>query len=291
MNDFFSIPDLLKATPVEEGGERFIFFEASNEAMDQQGEVVLAKALEESREYFQRYGNIDLEHYTQIGAKAGIPDYHLYEIGLPVQAVVDGKRTFVKAHLYQGESQVARKANDVWDSLTRVSPPQRWFPSVGGQVLEKEQEVGNEGARVIVKRVRWTNVGLSKTPVNQEVPTVATVPFGVLAKCMTAGGLIDWGKAMAAGYGTDMASLEGGGALRKQSLDRKVQRVLPADYRDFRDRLADDIRGKRAKSTNGQGLIDFAARAYGLGHDRASQWVTRFLAETAARLTHSRRPT
>jgi hypothetical protein len=289
VDEFFAISDLLKATPQEEGGERFIYFEASNEALDQQGEVVLAKALAESREYYERYGNVDIDHYTQIGAKAGIRDYHLFEIGRPVRAEINGKRTFVKAQLYQGDSPVAAKANDVWDSLTAISPPQRWYPSVGGQVLEKAQEFGEEGARSVVKRVRWTNVALSKTPVNTDVPEVTTVPFGVLAKCMVAGS-IDWSKALEAGYGSNVAQLEGGGALRVQSLDRRIQKVLPVlDYYGFRERLAGDIRAKRAQKLSGSSLISFSAQTYGLDHNRASKWVTRFLSETAARLTPSRR--
>ena len=43
--DWLSIPDMLKATPAEESGKRYLYLEASNEARDYQGEVVLAKAL------------------------------------------------------------------------------------------------------------------------------------------------------------------------------------------------------------------------------------------------------
>ncbi len=42
--DFFSISGLLKATPRTEHGERFVFLEASNKTVDQQGERVLAQA-------------------------------------------------------------------------------------------------------------------------------------------------------------------------------------------------------------------------------------------------------
>jgi hypothetical protein len=188
MMEFIAFPSLLKATPSEEGGERFIYFEASNEALDQQGEVVLAKALEASADYYRQYGNVDLEHYTQIGARAGIANPHLYEIGRPVEVKIREPRTFVKAQIFRGEGEVAEKANHVWQSLTAISPPQRWYPSVGGAVLEKSQEVdGKTGdKRTVIRRVRWTNVGLSKTPVNQAVPTVSTVPVGTFSKALGA---------------------------------------------------------------------------------------------------------
>lgn len=272
--EYLSIPDMLKATPSEEGGERIVYFEASNEARDQQGEVVMAKALADSAEYFLRFGNIDIDHITQIGAKQGIPDYNLFEIGRPVDVRVDGRHTFVKSQLYRGEGPMADKANQVWDSLTKISPPARWYPSVGGAVLEKAQDFdpGTKTARTVIRRVRWTNVGLSRTPVNQTVPTVSTVPFGVLAKSWGAAGL-DLSKALEAGYGTDAAALTGGAALRGQSLDRKVQ-----NYWDFRDKLAGDIRKKRVGQTAEQ-MVAHASDRYGLDRSEAAEWVERFLSD------------
>ena len=79
--EFVTITDLLKATPAEEGGRRFIYLEAGNEAVDQQGEIVLARALGDSAPFFLQYGNLDLDHVTQIGPKRGIADYAAYEIG------------------------------------------------------------------------------------------------------------------------------------------------------------------------------------------------------------------
>lgn len=278
--EYLSIPDMLKATPSEEGGERVVYFEASNEARDQQGEVVMAKALADSADYFLRYGNIDIDHITQIGAKQGIPDYNLFEIGVPVDVRIDGRHTFVKSRLYQGEGPVADKANQVWDSLTRITPPARWYPSVGGAVLEKGQDFDpdTKTARTVIRRVRWTNVGLSRTPVNQTVPTVSTIPFGVLAKSWGAAGL-DLGKALEAGYGTDAAALTGGAALRGQSLDRRVQ-----SYWDFRDKIAGDIRKKRVGQT-AERLVAHAADRYGLDRAEASEWVERFMTDLHSGLT------
>ena len=113
--DFLSIESMFKALPAEEAGRRFIYFEASNENVDQQNESVLAKALADSTDHFLKFGNIDVDHYTMIGkpnpAKgwAGIPCPEQYEIGRPVAVRIEGKRTFVKAELYQGSGELARQ--------------------------------------------------------------------------------------------------------------------------------------------------------------------------------------
>ncbi len=270
--EFLTVTDLLKARPSEEGGERMVYFEASNEALDQQGEVVLAKALADSADYYLRYGNLDIDHITQIGARAGIPDYNLFEIGRPVEVRVDGSKTFAKCQIYRGEGPVAEKANQVWDSLTKIDPPARWYPSVGGSIQERGTEFDplTKSTRSVVRRVRWTNIGLSRTPVNQTVPTIATMPFGVLAKCWGVGGL-DMTKALEAGYGTDVATLSGAGALRKQSLDRKVQ-----SYWDFRDRLAGDMKANNAIN-NPKSMFEHAVGQYGCGEHEAAEWTEKFM--------------
>lgn len=268
--EYLSIPDLLKATPSEENGHRYIYLEASNQTMDQQGEVVLAKALSDSASYFLKFGNFDLDHITQIGPKRGIRDYALYEIGRPIKVKVDGGQTMVKGEIYAGDGPVAANANIFWDSLTRIRPAQRWYPSVGGAVLERD----DKAVPAVVKRVRWTNIGFSKTPVNQDVPTVSTVPFGVLQKSWGVAGLdLAMSKTLTAGYGTDVATLEGGGALRKQSLDHRVQ-----SYWDIRDKLAGDIR-KNVVKAHPAALVDHTHQTYGVDKAEAAEWVERFLAD------------
>lgn len=272
--EYLSFPDFFKATPAEESGGRFVFLEASNEARDYQGEVVLAKALEESADYFRRYGNLDLDHKTQIGAKQGLADPYLYEIGRPVDVKCKDGTTWVKGSIYQGDTPVAEHANKFWDSLTKLSPPKRWFPSVGGAVLDKGPEFDptTRTNNTVVKRVRWTNVGFSATPVNPAVPEVSTVPFGALAKSWTAAGL-NLTKALEAGYGTDAAALSGGAALRGQSLDRQVQ-----SYWDFRDGIAKAIRARAIKGTAAS-ITDHAHRTWGLDRSRAAEWAERFHAD------------
>lgn len=272
--DFLSIGAMLKATPMAEGSRRFVYIEASNEKVDQQNEVVMQKALQDSADWFKQYGNLDLEHYTLIGAKAGIPDYTAYEIGLPLDVRFADGKTFVKGEIYSGTGPAADRANQFWSSITDLNPPQRWYPSVGGSVLEKSVEIDPEtkSRKAMIKKVRWSNIGFSKTPVNQNVTTVTTVPFGVLAKCWGATGL-DFAKALEAGYGTDAATLTGGAAMRKQSLYG-----TPVSYFDFRNKLAEHLR-KGAVGTN-PGVSDIvihAGKEFGLSHGEAAEWVERFM--------------
>ena len=272
--DVIQFGTLLKATPAEEGGARFLFFEASNEDLDLQNEVVAQQALLESRDYFLRHGNIDLSHYTLLGPKSGIANFMEYEIGKPVEVRVAGSGTFVKAQLYQGDSAMARNANLVWDSLTKQTPPARWYPSVGGAVLSKAVKINPEtGDKIaVVDRVRWNNVALDRCPVSRTVPEVSTAPVGVFAKSL--GGFV-LTKALEAGYGTDVATLTGGGALGQQSLD--TRRI----YTPFRDQLADAIRLKTIKA-RGRDISLWAIHQFGLRPDQAAAWVERFLHDLAA---------
>jgi len=247
-----------------------------------QGEVVAAKALSDSADYYLRYGNVDIDHYTRIGARLGIPDYQNYEIGQPRDVQQRGKATFVKAEIYNGDGPAAAKANMLWGSLTAITPAARWYPSVGGSVLEKTVEIDakTKEPRTIVTKVRWNNIGLSKTPVNQHVGVCATIPIGVFAKCMGPNGL-DIAKAMeglTAGYGTDSATLTGGGSLRKQSLYGAKAGEGPISYWSLRDGLSKAMLTRSVgENPTAKDLVAHCVQHYGLSHDEASQHVERFM--------------
>lgn len=270
---------LMKATPSEEGGERIIYFEASNEGVDQQNEKVLAKALEESADHFLKFGNIDIDHFTLLGARAGIQNPMAYEIGRPVDVRVRDNRTFVKAQLYRGTGELARNADMVWSSMTEINPPARWYPSVGGAVLAKSVEIDPETKNkvAVVKKVRWTNVGLSRTPVNQHLPTATVVPTAVFAKSL--GGFV-LQKALEASYATDAAAKTGGAALGMQSLDG-----APQSYFDFRDRMAGALRSGAIKDQSMHGLVQYGTEKFSLSPDEAAEWVDRFLSDLKSSLT------
>ena len=286
--EYISVGGLLKASPVEEGGERFLFIEASNEDVDHQNEVVLQKALTESADYFLRHGNIDLSHYTILGPKSGVPNFMEYEIGKPLTVEVSGKRTFVKAQLYRGESPMARNANMVWDSLTKQTPPSRWYPSVGGAVLAKSVKFDPDtGAKVgVVDRVRWNNIALDRCPVNKTVPEVSTVPAGVFAKSM---GAFIVQKALVAGYGTDAATMTGGAALGAQSLDSKIKATVPGNFHDFREQVSRDVKTGASRHGTAAGLVAHAVATYGVDEATAAEWVERYLRGLQSHLTRSTR--
>jgi hypothetical protein len=280
---FLSIPDMLKASVAEEGGRRYVYLEASNEARDIQGEVVMAKALSDSAEYYLKYGNLDIQHRSIIGQSNGDPEYFVHEIGRPLEVKGDGKKTFVKGEIFSGEGKMAESANMYWDSVTKLKPAMRWYPSVAGKIMDSDTvfDTGSRGPMKRIKAVRWSNIGFSRTPVNVNVPTVSTIPFGILTKCWGVDG-IDMVKALEAGYGTDSASLAGGGALRTQSLDRKVQ-----SYFDFRERMSSDLLAKKC----GQRASDMIAHAasYGLDAAASGEMTERFLADLKAGISKGKR--
>lgn len=283
MPDFIVLPMAFKATPAEEDGARMLYMEASNEDPDHQDEIVLQKALAESADYYLRHGNVDLSHYSLLGPKSGIQNFMEYEVGKPVDVRVDGAKTFVKAELYKGESAMARNANLVWDSLTKQTPPARWYPSVGGAVLSKSVKTDPESGEqvAVVDRVRWSNLALDRCPVNKTVPSVSSVPVGIFAKAL--GGFV-LTKTLEAGYGTDSAQLTGGGALRIQSLEGSGSLSTTVEqsqsYLDFCDVLSDAFRGRDAtlpsKLTFGS-LLDWVLKKFSLPYAIAADWTERFL--------------
>jgi hypothetical protein len=274
--DYISVGGLLKATPLEESGKRLLFLEASNEDVDHQNEIVLQKALAESADYYLRHGNLDLSHYSLIGPKAGIANFMEYEIGKPIAVTVDGKRTFVKAELYQGDSPMAKNAEMVWDSLTKQKPASRWYPSVGGAVLAKSVQIDPiTGDKVaVIEKVRWNNIALDRCPVNRSVPEVSTVPVGVFAKSFN--GFIM--KTLEAGYGTDASALAAGGALRVQSLEGS-----PLSYLDYRDRFAALLRSRRVGNKSGD-MVKVAQEYLGLPAYAAKRFVKQFINDINSRL-------
>jgi hypothetical protein len=280
--DFVSLPGMLKSSAHEEGGRRFLYLEASNEDPDHQGEIVLQKALVESSDYFLRHGNIDLSHYTIIGPKLGIPNHLSYEIGRPAEVRAKGSTTFVKAELFTGSSPMASNANLVWDSITKQSPPMRWYPSVGGAVLAKSVRLAPNGDKVgVIDRVRWNNIALDRTPVSKTVQEVSQAPIGSFAKAY--GGFV-MAKTLTAGYGTDSATLAGGGALREQSLMGAPGRDA-IHYFDFRDRIAGAMRtGQVGEKPRAADLLTFATKNYGLSHSDAGEYVERFMRDLATGL-------
>lgn len=287
--EFLSIGTMLKARASEESGERFIYLEAAREGVDQKNECVLAKALADSADHFLKFGNIDIDHKTMpVIAKAfglSAAESQSHEIGVPEDVRVDGKSVLVKARLYKGDTPLAANANMVWDSMTKLNPPKRWYASVGGATLAKATGIDPDTKNKVslVTKVRWSNLAISQQPVNQHVAPVSTIPFGALAKCWTPEGF-DMAKALEASYATDAAAKTGGAAFGTQSLDG-----APASYHDFRNKLAAALRSGKIPSQKMEGLIQYSVSKFNLQPDEAADWVDRFLGDLKSSLSKRRK--
>jgi hypothetical protein len=269
-----SIPDymvfgtMLKATPATEGDQRIIYVEASKESKDIEGEIVLSKALKESAEYFIKFGILDLDHKSMpsVAQKFGLTAEE-WAIGQPMDVKFNGDTTVVKARLYGGDTPLAAKANNVWDGLTKLNPPARYYASVGGTVLGREIRIDpKNGDRIpVITKTRWNNLALSATPVHPGLDVASAAPMGVFAKSLN--GYV-MSKALEASYATDMSAMTGGSAFGQQSIDTGVQ-----SYFDFRERLSEAIRSHKV----GRDITNYAIRTFGLSHEQASDWVEKFL--------------
>lgn len=290
------LPWLAKATPHEEGGQRFLYLEASNEDRDRDGEIVLQKALAESADYYLRHGNLDLCHYTLVGLKQNIPNHFAYEVGKPVDVRFDTGSTFVKAELYQGESPMAQNANLVWDSLTKQNPPSRWYPSVGGKVLAKSAQIDKDthDRFQVIEKVLWNNIALDRQPINSTVPEASNTPIGLFAKSLNAYVV----KALDAGCSTDASTLTGGGALGVQSLDPELKATIQDDgfklftveeltnradlYLTQRDKFAKLILTGKIGG-NPDGIKQAAIDLFGFSETEAADFTHHFLTDIAQR--------
>lgn len=274
--DFVVFDTMLKAIPKTDGRNRYIFMEASNESVDIQQEIILCSALKASADYFLKFGNLDIDHYTMIGPQMGIANSELYEVGRPVDVSFRNNKTFVKAQLFDGNSKVAEKANHMWESMTAVNPPVNWFPSVGGAILQKEAKLNPDTGDVVnvATAVRWSNIGMSRTPVNPNLPTAQASPIAVF--CKSLGAYAYTAKSLTAGYGSDMANLSGGSALRVQSLDGGNDDRVSCDYFSFRSALSSDMMSGAVKDYTRGSLESYSIERFGISPAEATHWVNRF---------------
>ena len=272
--EFMSINTLMKARAAVEGNDRIIYVEASREKNDLQNEVVLAKALKESAEHFLKFGVLDMDHKSMpnVAKMYGIDNPDEWAVGQPMDVRFDGDVTLVKAKLYSGDTPLANRANIVWEGLTKLSPPARYYASVGGAVLGREVRTDPKTKErfAVITKTRWNNLALSLNPVNQHLSAATTMPVGTFAKSL--GGYVIT-KGLEAGYGADVATLTGGGAMRQQSLDGQIQ-----SYFDFRNKLSGAMSaGDAGKNPGARQLVELAAKRFSIAPDKAAEWVERFM--------------
>jgi hypothetical protein len=213
---------VFKARPATEGDERYLYIEPSTEDYDMQGERVLQKALIETAPFFLKFGVIDIGHFSmpemrELAAKHGYQRPELTRVGYPVDVDIGSNGLLlVKARLYRGDSEDAEQANRLWGQLNVGT---RYYPSVGGKEFGKTCTV--EGCTLYP--LLWKNIGLWTEPINLMVKAVSVLPIDVFAKALTAGA------------GTDVAALEGGASLRRESIETGVRQLTqPEDAAYYR---------------------------------------------------------
>ncbi|HVM98308.1 MAG TPA: hypothetical protein VMT89_18070 [Candidatus Acidoferrales bacterium] len=252
-----------------EGAERFVYCEPSNNNWDRQRERIPAQALIESADFFLEYGNIDILHLTHLGLKMDPPIRHpeLYEIGKPVKVWTEPK-LIVKSLIYQGSGIVAEQANIFWESL---DIGHTWYPSVGGSPLAP-RICSSKGC--VIPKLRWTNIGFAKRSevVNPYVRQVAKT--------------LDFFKAVAAGYETDVSGLTGGQAVQLQSIHGHPVEQTPQAH-DFKA-LAESFRTGSCEHASGRPhlakLVDHFRKCAGLPEHTARSYAARFLRELGAEI-------
>lgn len=283
--DFISFQMLMKATPASEDGKRIIYVEASKETKDQQGEIVLSKALQDSAAVFRKFGVIDLDHKSMpsIAKMHCIEDPESWIIGQPIDVSFRDGTTIVKAQLRSGDTPLAARANVVWDGLTKLNPPDRYYASVGGAVTGRDIRIDpmTKAKVPVITGTRWNNLALSLNPVHPDLAPASTNPVGTFAKSL--GGWV-MSKALEASQGTDMAALTGGGALGRQSLDSN-----PATYFHMRNTLAAHMRAGDVGNNPGvRALVDYCHKTFGMAISDASEFVERFCRDVKTGLNKRR---
>jgi len=198
-----------------------------------------------------------------------IDDPENWIIGQPMDVSFVGDTTIVKAQLRRGDSPLAARANKVWEGLTKISPPDRYYASVGGAVTGREVRLDplTKSKVPVITGTRWNNLALSLTPVHAGLDPASTTPIGTFAKSLDGFVL----KTLTAGYATDSANLTGGAAMRKQSLHG-----APVNYFDFRNKLADHLRTGKVAGTGARAIVQHCSKIFGLSLGDASEYVERF---------------
>jgi hypothetical protein len=188
-----------KAT--EENGQWIIYLKASDESLDQDGEVMKSQALKSASDYFMEHGVISWDHQHKL------TKHPEYIIGEPLEVrFSESHETFAKAFLYK-ENDIAK---GVYKNI--LSGAKRLGSSVGGGILKKSGPDNKEISRVV-----WDEIAITHKPVNMSTyGAVSMVPFKVFFK------------ALMVGSGVDASQFTGGRALSPESLQGStVQEFIP----------------------------------------------------------------
>lgn len=193
--------DLLKNQGVDLSPySRVIKIIPSVERVDLQHQIVTLDALRASWKFFEKYGNIDIEHLTRMSLSeteakkrivtAGFPyDPNVgrvfWEIGRPVPNSFNTADCSFLAYIYEDKPSNKSAANWYWSTVTERKPPTPWKASIGGfiqspvpTILQNNDEVlGVNRLQLVgvVKKWNWNNCTQTLSPVNFHVPPTEVI--------------------------------------------------------------------------------------------------------------------
>jgi hypothetical protein len=188
--------DLLKNQGVDLSPySRVIKIVPSVERIDLQHQLVTLDALRASWKFFEKYGNVDIEHLTRMSLSeseakkrivaAGFPyDPNVgrvfWEIGRPIPNSFNTADCSFLAYIYEDKASNKSAANWYWSTVTERYPPTPWKASIGGfiqspvpTILQNNDEVlGVKRLQLVgvVKKWSWNNCTQTLSPVNFHVP-------------------------------------------------------------------------------------------------------------------------
>jgi hypothetical protein len=233
-NEIFLNLVIRKSNEETDENGNFIFeVEASNENLDLQDQIVVQRALLDSKEHFLSNGVVSFDHlHKRRGTDGQIISDPTMIIGEPVEVRMEGTKTIVRGILYKS-NEIAK---DIWKKLKDKS--KRVKASVGG-IFPKVVRDAKSGKEKIV-RVLWNDLALTFSPVNSTVaPAFAKSylePFELV-------------KALSAGTGTDHKTFTDGRAMIPEDVETHTVTVTGTGSNT---ELEDKIRSLMAALSTGE---------------------------------------
>jgi uncharacterized protein YegP (UPF0339 family) len=202
----------------------FIFeVEASNENLDLQGQIVLQRALLDSKDHFLTNGVISYDHqHKRRGYDGQTISDPSKVIGEPLSVKTDGQKTIVVGKLYKSNKIAQDLIEKIKDGSTRIRA------SVGG-IFPKIKKDAKTGIEKIVG-VLWNELALTTSPVN------STVSPAFAKSYLEPHELV---KALTAGTGTDSAEFTGGRATIPENVETYIQNITEtsAGFEELKDKI------------------------------------------------------